>query len=91
MVVLNLLQTPWSTFAAVGILVVAVVFYRLSKVSRESLDHIQVHEFADGDSSTERYIRDSKALLHDGYEKVSFPSMVLHHVDHLVQRPNSCF
>jgi len=46
------------------------MLYRLNKASRESLDHIQVHEFADGNNSVQRYVTDSKALLHEGYEKV---------------------
>lgn len=70
MAILNLLQSSWSTIAAAALLAGVIVLYRRNKASRESLHHIQVHEFADGNNSAPRYVTDSKALLHEGYVKV---------------------
>ena len=50
--------------------VLGVVVYTASKRSRPNLDHIPGIAFRDGDNSTERYVKDSGTLLHEGYLKV---------------------
>lgn len=67
---LNLFQSTSSTFEAAAVLLGVLILYRLAKVSRERLSHIQVHSFGDGNDSAQRYVKDTKVLLHEGYEKV---------------------
>jgi hypothetical protein len=63
-------EAPWSPYIAFAVLAGALVVSRIIKGSRGNLDHIAKLEFQDGDKSTDRYIRDTGALLHEGYLKV---------------------
>ncbi|KAL7941104.1 cytochrome P450 [Trichoderma barbatum] len=49
--------------------VLGAIIYTASKRSRPNLDHIPGIAFSDGDNSTERYVKDSEMLLHEGYLK----------------------
>lgn len=59
------LFTSWGSGAVLG----AVIIYGISKIiaADPSLTHIPFLKFEDGDNATERYIKDTKALLHRGY------------------------
>lgn len=63
-------ESPWSPYVAVAVVASALVVKRLAKGFGGGLDHIPKLEFEDGDNSTDRYIRDTGALLHRGYQKV---------------------
>ncbi|KAL7928322.1 cytochrome P450 [Trichoderma chlorosporum] len=64
----TLADLPIQNYLVVTV-VLGVVIYTASRRSRPNLDHIQGIAFSDGDNSAERYVKDSRTLLHEGYLK----------------------
>ncbi|KAH6650455.1 cytochrome P450 [Chaetomium tenue] len=64
-------ESSWSPYVVLVLALAAVAANRLVRPKRpnDGLNHIPMLEFEDGDNSTERYIRDTWALLHSGYLK----------------------
>nr|QHD43134.1 P450 monooxygenase [Chaetomium globosum] len=64
-------ESSWSPYVVLVLALVVVAANRLARTKRSNdwLNHIPMLEFEDGDNSTERYIRDTWALLRAGYHK----------------------
>lgn len=59
------------TVPSVVLLAVGFLLYQIFVWRRDGLSNIPFHKF-DEDDTPQRYIQDSKTLLHAGYLKVSF-------------------